>query len=210
MPEYIVKQGDCMVSIAEMYGMRWETVWADPKNAELRKLRKDPMVLYSGDRVFITEKQMKTESVMTEQRYRFVRKGIPPRIKIRICNEGQPLAGEPYKFFLEGRILEGSINGEGYVEVPVPSGVRHGILFVGEGSNAMEIDVDLGGLDPVDTIIGVQKRLSNLGLEPGMLDGIMGPNTRAALQRFQKLNELEPTGELDERTREKLKEKHGS
>lgn len=210
MPEYIVKQGDCMVSIAEKYGMHWETIWNDPKNDELRKLRKDPMVLYSEDRVFITEKRMKTESALTEQRHSFVRKGIPPWIKIRISAEGQPLAGEPYRFFLEDRILEGSVTGEGYVEVPVPSGVQQGILSVGEGSKAMEMDVNLGGLDPVDTTIGIQKRLSNLGLEPGMVDGIMGPNTRAALRRFQKLNELEPTGELDEKTRDKLKETHGS
>ncbi len=210
MPEYMVKQGDCMVSIAEKYGMHWETIWNDPKNDELRKLRKDPMVLYSEDRVFITEKRMKTESALTEQRHRFVRKGVPPWIKIRISAEGQPLAGEPYRFFLEDRILEGSATGEGYVEVPVPSGVQQGILFVGEGSKAMEMDVNLGGLDPVDSTIGIQERLSNLGLEPGMVDGIMGPNTRAALRRFQKLNELEPTGELDEKTRDKLKETHGS
>lgn len=42
-----------------------------------------------------------------------------------------------------------------------------------------------------------QMRLSELGYDPGSTDGIVGPNTQAAIERFQRAENLEVTGELD-------------
>lgn len=50
----------------------------------------------------------------------------------------------------------------------------------------------------------VQKVLREKGFDPGPIDGIMGPKTRSALRGFQEDNQLEPTGALDERTRQAL------
>ncbi len=210
MPTYIVEQGDCIVSISEQHGFYWETIWKDAGNRDLRNLRKDPMVLYPGDHVFIPERTIKTAAAGTEKRHRFVRLGIPPRVKIRVNLEGCPLSGKPYRFRIEGETFSGNVDSDGYVEIPVQSTARHGTLTVGEGNEAMYIDMDLGALNPVDTIMGVQQRLSNLGMEPGLLDGQLGPNTRAALRRFQQLNGLEPTGNLDRQTSQKLRDAHGS
>lgn len=46
----------------------------------------------------------------------------------------------------------------------------------------------------------LQKALADAGYNPGPIDGLMGKKTRAALTRFQKDNNLEPTGLLDEAT----------
>jgi len=46
----------------------------------------------------------------------------------------------------------------------------------------------------------VQLTLKNSGFDPGPIDGILGPKTREAIKRFQIKNDLESTGELDERT----------
>lgn len=40
----------------------------------------------------------------------------------------------------------------------------------------------------------IQRRLSDLGFDPGKIDGIFGPKTRAALVAFQKANDLQPDG----------------
>jgi peptidoglycan hydrolase-like protein with peptidoglycan-binding domain len=53
-------------------------------------------------------------------------------------------------------------------------------------------------------IVKVQQALKEKGHDPGPVDGILGPNTRAALQAFQKSEGLDPSGRVDRGTLEKL------
>lgn len=46
----------------------------------------------------------------------------------------------------------------------------------------------------------VQTALQGKGLDPGPIDGIMGPKTKSALQQFQQQNNLSVTGRIDQRT----------
>ncbi|MGB9698788.1 MAG: LysM peptidoglycan-binding domain-containing protein [Thermodesulfobacteriota bacterium] len=55
MPEYTVKQGDCLSSIGEKYGIFWEKIWNQPKNDKLKEKRKNPNILYPGDVIFIPD-----------------------------------------------------------------------------------------------------------------------------------------------------------
>jgi ankyrin repeat protein len=50
----------------------------------------------------------------------------------------------------------------------------------------------------------VQKKLKELGYDPGFADGIWGKKTTSAIKRFQRDNGLPVTGHLDEKTRAKL------
>jgi len=87
MPEYKVKQGDCISSIATRHGLFWEKVWNHPKNSRLKEQRKDPNVLYPGDVVFVPDKEKKEESGATEQKHRFRKKGTPAKLRLRIMEE---------------------------------------------------------------------------------------------------------------------------
>ena len=49
-----------------------------------------------------------------------------------------------------------------------------------------------------------QQALAQAGHDPGSIDGVMGPQTVAALRAYQKANSLPETGRLDEATLEKL------
>ncbi len=53
-------------------------------------------------------------------------------------------------------------------------------------------------------ILKIQKRLLELGYDPGPADGSMGPKTKGAIKSFQRDNSLEETGIIDEKTKEKL------
>jgi peptidoglycan hydrolase-like protein with peptidoglycan-binding domain len=55
-----------------------------------------------------------------------------------------------------------------------------------------------------EQVKAVQKALQDNGIDPGPIDGIMGPKTTAALKAFQKDQKLTASGRLDEQTREKL------
>jgi peptidoglycan hydrolase-like protein with peptidoglycan-binding domain len=50
------------------------------------------------------------------------------------------------------------------------------------------------------TVRQVQKTLSDRGYRTGGADGRMGPQTQAAIRRFQRAENLEPTGQLNRRT----------
>lgn len=65
-------------------------------------------------------------------------------------------------------------------------------------------ELQLGGLEPTGTAAGVQARLLALGCAPGAVDGKPAEKTRAAVLRFQRRKNLEPTGELDDALREAL------
>ena len=51
-----------------------------------------------------------------------------------------------------------------------------------------------------DQVLHVQKRLEELGFDPGPIDGLMEPRTREAIRDFQEQAVLPATGELDPRT----------
>jgi peptidoglycan hydrolase-like protein with peptidoglycan-binding domain len=49
-----------------------------------------------------------------------------------------------------------------------------------------------------------QRQLQEAGFAPGSIDGMLGPQTKVALQQYQAKRGLPKTGELDEATRKAL------
>lgn len=58
--------------------------------------------------------------------------------------------------------------------------------------------------DPGDVVANVQSALQEQGYYQGDVDGILGPQTRAALAEYQQSIDIEPTGAIDEPTLESL------
>jgi hypothetical protein len=206
MPNYEVKQGDCIESIAFQHGLFWGTVWNHAKNLNLREKRKDPNVLFPGDVVFVPEKEKKHESGVTEQRHRFKRKGVPLKIRLRLFIGDEPRADESYVLVIDGHIFTGTTGANGEVEHPIPPDAKNARLVVGEEQE--EYVLDLGHMNPIKEISGIQARLNNLGFDCGAVDGILGPKTEAALRKFQKEYNLAESGNVDEETCNKLLDVH--
>lgn len=59
--------------------------------------------------------------------------------------------------------------------------------------------------DSVESGLALQLALERAWFSPGILDGKVGPKTRAALGAFQTSRGLTPTGRLDEETQQRLK-----
>jgi hypothetical protein len=215
--DYVVEQGDCIESIAFKMGLFWETIWEDPHNAELRRIRKNPNVLLPGDRVFVPAKRQKEVSLAVDQKHRFRLKGVPSVLQIRLLTDNEPRANEPFRV----EIIEAEEIDSGLVSGPAgpaPAGRtdEHGNLSIRVqpnwrklrlrvGDTEDEYILDLGCVDPPDEVTGVQARLNDLGFDCGPEDGELGPRTRAALEAFQEEQGLDVTGEPDEATRDKLR-----
>jgi hypothetical protein len=236
-----VRQGECLVSISFEKGLLPDTIWRHPANDELRRLRSNQHVLLPGDELRIPRIESRAEQAATGQRHRFVRHGVPARMRLRILHrpgapdennedgeldheesddqpnsrEQEPAHSEPrshtrYVVHIGGQSYEGTTDEAGCLEVPIPPTAEKALVILGEAPHQEQMEVSLGIVDPVEEISGVQQRLVNLGYTPGPVDGILGPQTRAALRAFQADRGLRGSGEPDSATRDELVTAHGS
>jgi hypothetical protein len=206
---YEVQQGDCMESIALDRGFFWETLWNHPDNLDLRKARKNPNVLREGDKVFLPELRPKQEAGATEQRHRFKRKGVPSKLRIVLRDEqNRPRVNEPYLLEIEGNFIRGRTGSQGELEHSISPNARNGRLIVGQ--EGVEVyPLNLGHIDPITELSGIQARLSNLGYYCGAIDGHMNLQIKQAILEFQGEHGLPKTGQADAPTRDKLAAEYG-
>lgn len=203
MPEDVkVKQGDCISSIAFKYGFFPDTIWKHDKNSQLKQDRKDPNVLTPGDTVHIPDKQVEEIDKPDQKRHRFRRKGVPEVLKIQFLRGDKPRANESFTFDLDGRLFNGVTDSEGHVTQAIPPDARKGLVRFSETND--EYKLELGHLDSIEELSGVQGRLRNLGYYGGAIDGQMNDDLVQAIQAFQASEDLEPDGELTQETKDAL------
>jgi N-acetylmuramoyl-L-alanine amidase len=207
MPKKVIaRQGDSIPSLAHQNGHFWETVWNDGGNADLKQKRPSPNQLAPGDVVEIPDLRRKDESGATEQRHRFKRKGVPSILRLQLKTLGEPRPNEKYVLELDGELIEGTTDGEGKLEQPIPPDCKGGRLLLNEGAEV--IPVKIGHLDPVDVVSGTAKRLANLGYDVGNVTNWNNPALKSALEAFQRAQKLDVTGKADDATKAKLLELH--
>ena len=200
---YTVKQGDCIASIAFAHGLFPDTLWDHPDNKEIKDKRKDPNILLPGDTLIIPEKEEKKENCSTEKKHSFRKRGVPAKFKIQLLIEDDPIKNQPYSLFFDGEFgPEGQTDGNGFVEGSIPPNVKTGKIIVGPPEERLSFSLDFGTLDPLDTDEGILKRLENMGYEAA-------ENPGAAIEAFQEKEKLEVTGEIDQATRDRIKEVFG-
>lgn len=240
MPQnYSVQEGDCIGNIAFSRGIDWHTIWDHPENAELKAKRKDPNVLLPGDIVFIPDLRVKEQDCPTDAKHSFKVKGTPARFRIKMLGERKqedktesraptnhsiykdpdfkpktrsddPIANVPYVLDVDGKLTNGVTGGDGVIDLPIPPGARRGKLTVNPGTPQEKIyNFPFGSLDPIEEFSGVSRRLNNLGFFCGS-GNASTKEFKAAVSLFQESFGLPITGAIDDATRDKLKEVHGS
>jgi len=224
--KHIVKQGDCISSIAFKYDLFPEAVWDHPDNADLKKKRKDPNALLPGDSVVIPDKETKEETCATDQLHRFRRKGVPEKLRIRFLDDDDnPRKGIPYILDIRtksGRpvpLIKNKTDSKGFLEETIPPDASEGEITLGEGDDQKVHTIKLGHLDPIDTLSGIQARLNNMGYDCGEIkkkkkkkEKKIDEMTRNALRTFQRDNDLnlitDDATEVDKDTRDKIEKNY--
>lgn len=206
--KHIVRAGESVESIAFAHGLFWQTVWDAPENAGLREQREHPNLLAVGDEVFVPARRRGEVKAATGRRHVFRRRGVPAKLRVQLCEHGEPRAGLAYTVACEGVTVDGETDAQGWVDCWLPPDTRRGELRLALSGEVYAFDIGVVG--PSTSVAGVQARLRNLGYLGGPLSGEFDDATRTALQGFQGDNELDATGELDEATVEALRAAHGS
>jgi hypothetical protein len=207
MHQHVVKLGECLESIAERFGFSWESLWNSGDNADLKKLRHDPNLLYPGDIVFVPGQLVREESAKTGARHRFKCKNSPSKLNIQLLENGDPLANEPYKLLIDGQFQTGQTDVKGKIQVEIHPSTRKCHLTLTKSDK--KFILQLGYLGPLEEVTGYQARLQNLGYYQGRIDGIAGKATVKAIASFQRDNDLDDTGKADQETLKALQKAHG-
>ena len=183
-----------MNTIANQYGFCWDTIWNHPKNEALLRARQDPNVLMAGDQVFIPDIRVKQRSGGTGQTHTFRMKGVPVKLCFRLSDlDGSPRVGEQYTLTVDGAKMSGVTDEEGELAEIIPPAAKKATLKI--PSTNEEYEFDLGYMNPVGFASGLQARLKNLGYYKGEATGSLDDETREAIRRFKRDNDLEQTGD---------------
>lgn len=203
--EHVIQQGECVSSIAFHHGFFPKTLWEHPSNAKLRELRKEMHVLLPGDVLTIPDLTERVKTADPEKRHKFRRKGVPEKLQLQFFDEAkEPVANCPCTVEIDGVSQSLRTDGDGKLELSISPGARAvKVRFDTEKDEWKELEYEfqLGGIDPLTEESGVRQRLVNVGC----LDE--GASLEDGIRAFQRMEGLEETGEMDEGTRSKLKER---
>ncbi len=213
---YQVQQGDCLSSIAKANGFAdYQTIYQRPENADFRQKRPNPNIICPGDILFIPDRETKDVSKGTDQQHVMTMKR--PHVQVRLCLKDdlhQPYKGVKYHLRVGLDQWDGSTDGAGMVEQEIQADATDGeiTIFPGGGSSPDEgytFTLQLGDLDPIDAMSGVDARLINLGFGPQDAAAPLSDDDRMeAVKAFQDRFGLDVTGELTDETKSKLQELH--
>lgn len=216
---HIVEQGEHLSGIAEKYGFAdYRTIWEHPENAQLKKERQNPNVLYPGDKLFIPEKELKEYSRQTENRHPFRLLAQPLMLRIRLERDyDQPLANTKCELSVELDLFKLTSDGNGEIKQKIAKDAVNARLVIKDSLIIkkkkvpfdIELPVKIGFLDPVDKRSGQLARLMNLGYYRGSVDEVDEQELLSAIEEFQCEHNLTVDGNCGPQTQARLKEVHG-
>ncbi|MFL6393017.1 MAG: peptidoglycan-binding domain-containing protein [Nitrososphaeraceae archaeon] len=209
-----VVQGEFLARIASKYGFTDPMViWNRPENKVLRDSGRTPTTLAPGDKLFVPELTVRELSKGTETRHRLVVKQSTHRLRVALQRFGaRPAAGMSCTVRLGGETKTVKTDGEGKLEVDLPSGAELGELEIDAPDtdfDRLKIPIRVGHLDPIVEISGQEARLNNLGYRAGTAGDRNAPAFRSAVEEFQCDEKLPVDGVCGVRTQAKLKQVHG-
>lgn len=215
---YKVEQGDYLSKIAQQFGFSdYKEIWNHPDNADLKNKRKNPSVLFPGDKLMIPDKEEKQVSASTGKRHTFQVSRSPLRLRLVIEDiYEKPIANTECELVLDGETFKLTTDGKGSIEQEISPTTTGGFLIIRSQETALNdiaLPIKIGHLDPVEEESGQQARLNNLGYFAGPFEGNEAADNKqlflSAIEEFQCDHELSVDGNCGLKTQAKLKEVHG-
>jgi N-acetylmuramoyl-L-alanine amidase len=214
MPTHIVKQGECLSSIAKKYGFAdWRTIYNHPENAGFRKKRPNPNLIYPQDEIYIPGKTPKYDSAGTGLIHVYQLGAGKTYLRIVVKDPtGKPISGRRYSLDVAGDVAQGVTGSNGLIEKKIPPDAQKGKLqlWIDESDpEPDEWDLQIGSLDPVEEDTGVRARLNNLGFKAGKVDAPNEEQVKTAVVSFQQRAGIEPDGTVTPALRNALRTQAG-
>ena len=162
MQPYVICRGDFLRKLAYQLNFDADAVWNDDKNAELRRARPDPRLLYPTDVLYIPDEQDRqrpAQSLVTGSDNSFV--ATAPTMPMIIAFKDPRCASQACAIPELPGLVGLSADTEGVVSFDIP--VTVDMFTVQFTEIGLEYPCGLGYLDPINTLSGIFQRLQNLG-----------------------------------------------
>lgn len=207
----IVRQGDCVSSIAAAHGIGdIRRIMDHPDNRELFETEgRAGGILLPGDLLSVPMRRNEHRAAAGDTLEVLVRM---PRttLRVRLTDaDNQALANHRILSTVPGNPepRETTSDEDGFVEIPVSPRTREVTL---ELPNLQQtLIVALGHMDPISEDSGIKKRLANLGFLPPHANATQD-EFAAAVQRFRQTHQLSEGTHVDDEVRDALVNAHGS
>lgn len=169
--KHTVKQGESLSSIAKIYDFNQiNTIYKHPLNDAFRSKRSNPEEIFPGDEIYIPEKEIKSEGIMTQMDNVITIKSEKRYLNLVLYDffdNGVALANCPYQLKTSKKVHEGYFDGEGKLSVEISKKETQAELrFEVEDRTGVSVynwTLDIAHLDPVETPSGIAQRLENIG-----------------------------------------------
>jgi N-acetylmuramoyl-L-alanine amidase len=209
MPVHKVNRGEWMGGIAAAHGHRsWKPVWEHPRNRKLQR-RRDPNLLVEGDRVYVPKPEPKKDDGGTDSAHKFRVKVEEDKLILRFVEIDiylQLFGPIDYRIKVGRHEKVGELTKEGeQIKMPLPISVEKASLWIEEFEYVLEI----GGLDPLRRLSGMQARINNLGWDAGPVDNALGRLTKRGTRDFQGFYKIGVDGKIGSETRGKIEKVYG-
>ncbi|MEM5513406.1 peptidoglycan-binding protein [Pseudoalteromonas sp. AS84] len=215
--QHTVAQGETLLRIAKQYGYQTsKALYNHPSNAEFKALRPDPNLIYPGDKITIPPKKEKFIPLRTNSINSFVVQNEKEYFRLQIIHEdGDDITGKRIVITIGSQTIDTVLPSNGLIEVELNesdslTGQVDLYLKEDQSSPSESFTAQVGHLDPIDTLSGVQARCNLLGFDCGTVDGINGSKTKAGVRDFQYEHDLEVDGIAGAKTKAKLQQVFGS
>jgi hypothetical protein len=186
---YVIRQGDHLAAIAYKFGFDADTVWNDPSNADLRKLRPDPNILWPTDVLYIPDPPAggpPTTALTPGSTNVFV--STPATVTLTVAFMGDDpstYASKAYTVQELDQLTGLATDGNGVATFPIPVNLKTATVSFSDSGDSYVLSI--GAMDPIDTLSGIFSRLQNLGYidDSAALDSSDLSGLRAGLRAFK-------------------------
>jgi hypothetical protein len=161
MQPYVIKRGDFLALLAHQFGFDADTVWNDPANDDLRKIRTDPNILAPTDVLYIPDPpdEPVTHALTMGSTNSFT--VTVPTMNVTFVFADPSCASQPYTVQELPDLTGMSSDSSGSITFTTPIDIgMFTVEFTGAG---LSFTCGVGYLDPINTFSGVIQRLQNLG-----------------------------------------------
>lgn len=212
MRPHVIRQGEYLSLLATRHGFNADDVWSAPENAELRERRASPEVLAPGDILYLPDEPPPGARLHPRAQNSYSARVPRVPVCVQLHTSDGALADARCVVHACTPPLDVRTDSEGTLRFEAPMNAHEVRIDVPD--EELTLRVLVGFLDPPNEDSGVLARLINLGflspVERHAPEEQRAARVRQAVAAFQQRRGMEPTGELDEPTRDALRDEHGA